>query len=117
MSQLLSNVLPIVAQRVDANMDVEGIFEWGELIISETKKEKQVTNKLAIKPEGKSIQMLSLAHEIEFKQSNKSADFIKGIDPEQSDDRFINRGQLLHTLFTNIRTKSDIGKAIERLIF
>ena len=117
MSQLLSNVLPIVAQRIDADMDVDGTFEWGELMTSEVRGEKQVTNKLAIKPSGKTIQMLSLAHEIEFKQSNKSADFIKGLDPEESDDRFINRGQLLHTLFSNIRTKTDIDKAIDRLIF
>ena len=117
MLQLLSNVLPVVTQRIDADMDVDGTFEWGELMTTEVRGEKQVTNKLAIKPSGKTIQMLSLAHEIEFKQSNKSADFIKGLDPEESDDRFINRGQLLHTLFSNIRTKTDIDKAIDRLIF
>ena len=117
MSALLLNVLPIVAQRVDANIDEDGSFEWGEILESSPESKKSVTNKLAIRPDGQSIEMRSLAHEIEFKQSNKSADFIKGIDPEDSDDRFINRGQLLHTLFSNIRTKSDIDKAIDRLIF
>ena len=58
-----------------------------------------------------------MRHEIEFRQSNRSADFIKRIDEEESEDRFINRGRLLHTLFSAIETEKDIDTAIERLIF
>ena len=50
-------------------------------------------------------------------QSNRSADFIQGIEEEDSDDRFINRGRMLHTLFSVIETAEDIDPAIERLIF
>ena len=59
----------------------------------------------------------SMRHDIEFRQSNRSADFIQGIEEEDSDDRFINRGRMLHTLFSVIETAEDIDPAIERLIF
>ncbi len=61
--------------------------------------------------------MESMRHGIEFRQSNRSADFIQGIEEEDSDDRFINRGRMLHTLFSVIETAEDIDPAIERLIF
>ena len=61
--------------------------------------------------------MESMRHDIEFRQSNRSADFIQGIEEEDSDDRFINRGRMLHTLFSVIETAEDIDPAIERLIF
>ena len=48
--------------------------------------------------------MESMRHDIEFRQSNRSADFIQGIEEEDSDDRFINRGRMLHTLFSAIET-------------
>ena len=43
--------------------------------------------------------MLSVKPDIEFRQSNKSADFISGVEEDKSDKRFINRGKLLHSLF------------------
>ena len=61
--------------------------------------------------------MESMRHDIEFRKSNRSADFIQGIEEEDSDDRFINRGRMLHTLFSAIETADDIDPAIERLIF
>ena len=58
-----------------------------------------------------------MRHEIEFRQSNRSADFIQGVDEDESDNRFINRGRLLHTLFSAIETEKDIDNAIDQLIF
>ena len=61
--------------------------------------------------------MESMRHDIEFRQSNRSADFIQGIEEDESSDRFINRGRMLHTLFSAIETADDIEPAIERLVF
>ena len=61
--------------------------------------------------------MESMRHDIEFRQSNRSADFIQGVDEEESDSRFINRGRLLHTLFSAIETEEDIDDAIAQLVF
>jgi ATP-dependent exoDNAse (exonuclease V) beta subunit len=63
------------------------------------------------------VNMQSLHPDIEFRQSNRSADFIAGTDEDESPYRFIRRGRLLHTLFSTIRTEADIDPAIDRLLF
>ena len=116
MSEVLANVLPVVALKEDIEWDEE-CYEQGELCSSEEEKAKTSTNKLTQKPEKRPIRMESMRHDIEFRQSNRSADFIQGIEEEDSDDRFINRGRLLHTLFSAIETEEDIDSAIDRLVF
>lgn len=116
MSELLANTLPIVAQEEGIDWE-EDCYEQGQLCPSEKERIKTSTNKLTQKPEKLSIRMESMRHDIEFRQSNRSADFIQGIEEEDSDDHFINRGRMLHTLFSVIETAEDIDPAIERLIF
>lgn len=117
MAELLTTALPKVALKNDIIWHEKKPYEQGELCPSSEEKKKASTNKLTQKPEKLPVHMESMRHEIEFRQSNRSADFIKGIDEEESDDRFINRGRLLHTLFSAIETEKDIDPAIERLIF
>lgn len=116
MSELLTNALPVVALKEGIDYD-EDCYEQGELCPSEDEKAKTCTNKLTQKPEKLPVHMESMRHDIEFRQSNRSADFIQGIEEDESDDRFINRGRMLHTLFSVIETAEDINPAIERLIF
>ncbi|MDR0988006.1 MAG: UvrD-helicase domain-containing protein [Prevotellaceae bacterium] len=55
---------------------------------------------------------------LSFRQSNRSADFIAGIeDTSSSPRRFLDRGRLLHTLFADIATLADVEPAIDRLLF
>ena len=119
MSELLTSGLPQVAKALGESWDAADNepFEFGEIMPSTEKKEKISTNKLIRKPDRLPIQMQSLQHDIEFRQSNKSADFIEGIDETESESRFINRGQMMHTLFSTIQSKEDIDSAIDRLIF
>ena len=115
-SELLANVLPIVALRQKVEM-TENTYEYGAVCASVEERTKQSTNKLVQKPQKLPVQMESMRHDIEFRQSNRSADFIQGIDEEESDSRFINRGRMLHTLFSAIETQDDIDSAIDRLVF
>ena len=39
------------------------------------------------------------------------------MDEAESGRRFINRGRLLHTLFSAIETEADIDDAVNRLVF
>ena len=66
--------------------------------------EQQPVNRLSQKPVKLPVHMESMLHDIEFRQSNRSADFIAGVDEAESSQRFINRGRLLHTLFSAIET-------------
>lgn len=117
MAELLTGALPQAANKLDQEWDEEQVYELGDLCPSENEKKIDSGNKLTRKPEKLPVNMESMHPDIEFRQSNRSADFIKGLSEEESDDRFINHGQLLHTLFSAIETKDDIEPAIHHLIF
>lgn len=125
MAELLSAALPRVAQAGEGSWNEdEKIYENGTICPSEEKSphsagntESKVVNKLAQKPVKLPVHMESMRHDIEFRQSNRSADFIAGVDEAESNQRFINRGRLLHTLFSAIETEEDIDDAINRLVF
>ena len=49
-----------------------------------------------------------------FRQSNKSREFIEG-DSEQAEVSYIKMGNILHAVFSSIRTTQDIDAALEQL--
>lgn len=51
----------------------------------------------------------------EFRQSNKSRDFIEGEDEQPNTVSYIKTGSVLHEIFSTIRTTADIDKALMRL--
>lgn len=116
MSEILANSIPTVALKEEMEWD-EDCYEQGEICASEEEKAKTSANKLTQKALKSEVRMESMRHDIKFRQSNRSSDFIQGIEEEDSDDRFIHRGRMLHTLFSVIETADDIEPAIERLIF
>lgn len=123
MSELLYRVLPQVAADGLGEWDEEaGVYTFGELYVTPADKRQapdsdHSPNKLAVKPAALPVSMESQLHTVEFKQSNRSADFIAGVDEQESDQRFINRGRLLHTIFSGIDTMEDIDTAIDRWVF
>lgn len=125
-SELLANTLPHIANNDEGSWDEEtAVYENGRISPSTLTKadslhnvqDRSVINKFSQKAVKLPIHMESMLHDIEFRQSNRSADFIAGIDEAESDRRFINRGRLLHTLFSAIETEKDIDNAISRLVF
>ena len=143
MSELLAHTLPRIAKDGAGSWDEEAtIYENGKICPSpapvsqhdadnpaddEAKPlccernpkvyEQQPVNRFSQKPVKLPVHMESMLHDIEFRQSNRSADFIAGVDEAESNQRFINRGRLLHTLFSAIETEEDIDNAISQLIF
>lgn len=93
------------------------IYEGGELYLSkmEAKQSKATDNKLLTIPQRVIVHVETQETNIEFKQSNRSAEFIRG--EEETEEKYIRQGQLLHYLFSVIRTQKDIPTAIERLRF
>lgn len=51
----------------------------------------------------------------EFRQSNKSREFIEGEDEHQEADSYIKIGSVLHSIFSTIRTTADIDHALMQL--
>ena len=113
-SELLGNALSDMTGKSYATG--EEIYELGTLYLSSHEEEKQVSgNKLLTVARRLPIHLETLETNIEFKQSNRSAEFIRG--EEETEDKYIRQGQLLHNLFSVIRTTDDVPPAIERLRF
>ena len=60
------------------------VYEYGEICISCEKKKSDSTNRLVAIPDAVNVKIESLETEIDFKQSNRSADFIRGDEDEES---------------------------------
>lgn len=90
-------------------------FEYGKLCLAGDERKSTSGNRLTALPEGIPIQVESIEADIEFKQSNRSADFIRS--DEGDDTQYIRQGQLMHNVFASIEKETDLPKAIERLRF
>lgn len=108
---------------IDSDEDEENtqdpVYEFGELCKSVDKHKESSTNRLIPNVSNIKIRLESLETDIDFKQSNRSADFIRGDEDEDGKNRslYIRQGQLLHTLFASINRKEDLDKALDRLVF
>ena len=112
-SELLAQALPQTSCTEQETENGNKVYEWGELCTTQAEEEKEITNKLLVKPEGVDVWMESLDTQIEFKQSNRSADFIQGEEVDQQ--KYIQQGELLHQLFAYLRTTEDLSTALKRL--
>ncbi|MGP1435334.1 MAG: UvrD-helicase domain-containing protein [Phocaeicola sp.] len=91
------------------------IYEYGSIVLTEKKKEQNTENKLLTPAMAQEIHLKSYDSNIEFKQSNKSAEFINGEATET--EKYISEGRLMHHVFSAIYSKSDVDKAIAQLRF
>lgn len=114
-SELLYQSLSGLAGKKNEDWNGEIPYEFGSLCLSEHKKIEKKTNRLTASSLKRSVKMESFKHKIEFKQSNRSAQFIRG--EENKTEQYISQGQLLHTLFSAIETTNDIDTALDRLLF
>ncbi len=97
----------------------ENIFTYGKVCSSQSETtNKESTNPITQTKNPINITMQSMVPNIQFRQSNRSADFIEEAGGEtELSSQFIDRGQLLHTLFSEIKTLEDIEPAITKLLF
>lgn len=90
-------------------------YEFGTVCPSVPQKQHASTNRLTLPATGIAIHIESLENDIEFKQSNRSADFIRGEEEPDERNQYIRQGQLLHNLFASIGRESDLPQAIAQL--
>ena len=120
-SELLATVLPRLAESgLGQWNEEEGLYAYGipqpALLHDRSSKAQGSPNRLLQQPDPMPVRMNSTHPSVSFRQSNRSADFLAGIDEMETSHRMINRGRLLHTLFASIETLSDIDLAIDRLV-
>lgn len=91
------------------------VYTNGELCLSEVKKENNGMNRLLMPAEKQKVKMESFLHKVEFRQSNRSADFIRGENEKEKQEQYIQQGRLLHRLFSVIRTLEDVDSVLHRM--
>ncbi len=115
-SELLFNSLHAVAQNNNEEWNIENPYEYGNLCQSETKIRKKGNNKLTAISEKCPVIMEPYKQKLKFRQSNRSAQFIKREEDDNKKEKYINQGQLLHSLFSAIKIFEDVDYALNQLL-
>ena len=116
-SELLEETLSGMDLFKDETNDA-GTYRYGTLCLSEEKeKSGDSSNRLSVKAGEIPVTIEPLSAEIEFKQSNRSAEFIRGDEEGDEADRYVKQGRLLHYLFASVGKEDDLSSAIEKLCF
>lgn len=98
----------------------ELLFTYGELEIMEAKTKNKSTNIFTPEVDNLNINMETFSNKVEFRQSNKSRDFVAS-DEDNTDDEerkqlsYIKTGKILHYLFSTINTIDDIETSLSQL--
>lgn len=88
----------------------------GEIFASPHKEKKTSSNPFDPNGDEVIVHYYSTRQKARFKQSIKSNEFIEERDDESSNE-YLNRGRLLHYLFSNIETVEDVSQAVDKLFF
>lgn len=93
---------------------------YGELKTPEQKKgiKKEIENPFLIAVETQKINVRTFPRLVDFRQSNKSKDFVQatGDEPLGNDrNRYIKMGNILHQVFSTIYTKADVAQKLKAL--
>lgn len=127
-SYLIESVLPDVEKTLSSgnvsvtlsnSQDEDILFEYGTLKVKEAdatdKKKEKSENVFCQQATNIAVQLKVNPAMPQFRQSNKSRDFIKGDENEEQQKYYIKLGTILHSLFSSIRTTDDIEQALRQL--
>ena len=123
-STLIESVLPkleLKGSTLEGKEDNNGplTFVYGEMANNkeplQNKEHKNASGNVFLQPvTHKPITLTSFDAKVEFRQSNKSHEFIEG-DDEGQELSYIKIGSVLHNIFSTINTSADIDQALSQL--
>ncbi len=116
-STLIENVLPVVSEQLEnacyESNDERVIFEYGNISHKEKMKKKD-ENVFTVDPVDVMLDIHPCHHQVDFKQSNKSKEFLSGNETSQ-ENTYIKIGKVLHYLFSKIHTLDDVPMVLKEL--
>lgn len=109
--------VPVELSGIGSESSEDIDFSYGELIVEEEKPEmKKESDNVFMKDEAPVDVALCVNPELpEFKQSNKSRDFVEGDEAEEQQKFYIKMGTVLHSIFSSIKTSDDVESALKQL--
>ena len=115
-NKLSGSNLPLTYEGDGSDIKAEDIyFEYGEMDTVVKEKKVNDDNVFTASSETYSIEIAVDPTLPEFRQSNKSRDFIQGDEEEEQQKYYIKMGTVLHALFSTIQSKADIANALSQL--
>lgn len=93
------------------------VFEYGTPDIKSKEQEKAASHNVFLQQvQPKPVTVANYENKVDFRQSNKSKDFIQGDDEEaMQHNAYINTGNVLHAIFSSIHTLDDVDQALNQL--
>ena len=120
-AKLIEQTLPKVADTLEgAQLEGEGdkevtlTFRFGQRHISKPKVEERSENVLKQPSKPVTVNVEEYDTKVEFRQSNKSQEFISGEDDSESNG-YLKLGCILHNVFSTIRTSEDVDGVLLEL--
>lgn len=113
---LIENIMPKVSEALQ--MDAEGdTYTYGSLVVKENKNKEQTSNVFLQPSDLQTVTPQTTTRVPEFRESNRSKDFTLSDEQEeeQQKSQYIKLGNVLHSLFSTIRTVDDVDRALLRL--
>ena len=119
MEQILTNLSKELAGSTITEDTDNIVLEWGDLascvLSSNPSGDKTTDNVFDIVETPQFVQAKSYTSFAEFRQSNKSLEFVKPVEELTATTDYIQLGNILHQLFSNIRTEKDIEPRLREL--
>lgn len=112
----IANELPNSCFSQSDEKDAPTTFEFGCLKTPDENTPQKISSNVFKQPANAlHIQIESFDSPVEFRQSNQSRNFIEGSADEEKQKQYIQTGNILHAIFSTIRTTDDIPSAMEEL--
>ena len=122
--KVMNNVAQLITSALGSN--TEGVLEYGTLAIPTQRHSSKETscesNPLEVHPQPLRVAMCSEELSVHFRQSNQAKRFIAQSQDEVTESSkrptpsYLDRGLLLHELFSLICTADDVPTAIDRML-
>ncbi len=107
------SAIPLLLHRA-LRLSSASVYEQGALLQVREHAQHTETNILLRKPTTLPMEFRRVAPKFTFRESNDSAAFING--SEEEPNKYIDRGNLLHDLFAEVRTRSDVPMAVNSFL-
>ena len=120
-SELIEQCLPALERELKGSLlthndDGSVVFEYGDCFETATTKEKKTTQNIFLqKEQSEVLTMRSHPSQAVFRQSNSSKEFTTTDETGLRQMEYIKRGNILHHIFSNIRTTDDIGRILTQM--
>lgn len=123
-SEIIRKCLPEINETLinstltGADEEMEDVFfEYGTLATGDGKKERESDNIFLRPSKQYNVNTGTTGISVEFRQSNKSRDFIKNHDSDEENGMYIKTGNILHKLFSMIHSTEDVDNVLKQFEF